>query len=143
MIALALLFAASVFADPHRARDFEAERLWMRKSVQISTLSLIPRYELGSTSLTLAWTAPLLTEGGHAPADCFECAVLLIPQKLGISWWESKTITDTLVKLPASDGRSMSYLLPLWVGYGSANVICRDAAMNWSLPSNYWESKNP
>lgn len=96
-------------------------------------------------ALTLYWTAPTTTQGSElgAPADCVECAVLFYPQKTGVRWWEQPTICDTLAKLPASDGASMSYIIPLWVGYGTSGVICRDAARNWSGPSNYVESKKP
>lgn len=94
-------------------------------------------------ALWLLWTAPTTVEQGHAPAECVECAVIFIPQKVGARWWEQPTVTDTLAKLPASDGQAMQYMLPLWVGYGSTNVVCRDAAGNWSLPSNCAESKKP
>lgn len=95
--------------------------------------------------LTIIWTAPLYTEGSllGAPADCRECAVLFYPQRVGANWWQQPTVVDTLAKLPATDGQSMGYLVPLWVGYGSLNVKCQDAAYNWSRPSNYVESKNP
>jgi hypothetical protein len=100
---------------------------------------------IAAASLTLAWTAPLYADRTthYEPAGCVACAVLLIPQKLGPSWWEQRTITDTLATLPATDGTAMAYLMPLWVGYGSGNVVCRDAAGNWSGPSNYVESKRP
>lgn len=95
--------------------------------------------------LTLTWTAPVCTQGSVlcAPAECVECAVLFIPQKTAALWWMQPTVVDTLQKLPASDGKAMGYLVPLWVGYGSTNVVCRDAARNWSVPSNYQESKTP
>lgn len=98
---------------------------------------------IAAASLTLTWTAPLLVDRGNAPAECVQCAVLLIPQKLGARWWEAPTVTDTLARLPAHDGEAMAYLVPLWVGYGAGNVVCRDSAGNWSLPSNYVESKRP
>lgn len=96
-------------------------------------------------ALVLTWTAPLYTQGSDlgAPAGCIECAVLFYPQKTGPAWWTIPTTCDTLAKLPASDGAVMSYIIPLWVGYGSTNVICRDAAINWSPPSNYEVSKKP
>lgn len=108
--------------------------------------ALLEPVAAAALSLTLAWTVPTLSVGPAefpVPAECVECAVLFIPQKLGARWWEQPTVIDTLAKLPAQDGAAMAYLVPLWVGYGATNVVCRDAAGNWSRPSNGEESKNP
>lgn len=102
---------------------------------------ILRRSLLLASTLTLLWHAPLLTEGGHVPADCVECAVLYYAQKTGVTWWKMPTLADTLAFVAVIDGQACSYVVPLWVGYGSTNIVCRDAAYNWSLPSNYWESK--
>lgn len=112
------------------------------KRVLLLLLLAVPAH---AEARTLAWTAPSCSFGDIVcvPPGCVECAVLFYPQKTGGFWWADPTVCDTLQKLPATDGQSMSYLVPLWVGYGTIQVECRDAAGNWSPPSNHVESRNP
>jgi hypothetical protein len=93
--------------------------------------------------LTLTWHAPQYAEGSTMPgsAGCTECAVLYWRQRTGPEWWRDQSPPDTLAKLPASDGAAMGYITPLWASWGTCNVVCRDAAGNFSRPSNHVPSR--
>ena len=95
-------------------------------------------------ALTLRWTSPACTQGSTlcAPAGCVESAVIYVHRKAGPRWWEQATIADT-VRIATSDSRPMAFLTPLWWDYGTAFVLSRDAAGNWSPQSRYVESRKP
>lgn len=104
---------------------------------------------------TLTWTAPVCTQDSPAcaPAGCDSCFVLYVPRKVRTEeiadnvyiivreWWEQPMVVDTLARLPASDGQAMGWLMPLWVGHGTAIVVCRDSAGNVGRHSNYVPSR--
>lgn len=151
MIALALLLAASVFADPHRARDFEAERLWMRKSVQLSTLSLIPKYELAAApvvvdSITYTWTMPRLGARADSLGVFPALHSWMVPKLAYVARWPSPYFPPdpwnpqaVWIGVERAPGDSLRVTIAS-PGYGTAWVVAIGPGGS-SKPSNYAPSR--
>jgi hypothetical protein len=95
-------------------------------------------------TLRLAWTSPVCNATGICdslhPAECVEVAVIRVPRKVGLRWWEQPTVYDTLARFPAVDGQRFDVRFPGAVT-GAAFVVSRDSARNWSPWSNLVSSR--